>query len=56
MFQTLLDELRFVGDRLNDPVTDLWISRLLPVVQAVAWGGPSASLTVEGESSSRHRT
>ncbi|WP_250003845.1 hypothetical protein [Actinoplanes sp. M2I2] len=49
MIQTRLHELRFVGDRLNDPVTDLWISRLLPVVQAVAWEGPSASLTVEGE-------
>jgi hypothetical protein len=49
MIQTLLDELRFVGERLNDPVTDLWVSRLLPVVQAALWSRSEARLTVEGE-------
>ena len=49
MIQTLLDELRFVGERLNDPVTDHWVDRLLPFVQAALWTHADARLTVEGE-------
>jgi hypothetical protein len=37
MIQTFLDELRFVGERLNDPVTDFWIDRLLQVAQTALW-------------------
>ena len=49
MIQTLLSELRFVGERLNDPVTDHWVSRLLPVVQAALWTRGDARLIVEGD-------
>ena len=49
MIETLVDELSFVGERLNDPVADVWIGRLLQISQATLWRQGEANLTVEGE-------
>jgi hypothetical protein len=49
MIQTFVDELRFVGERLNDPVTDLWVDRLLQIAQATLWRRGDVYLTVEAE-------
>jgi hypothetical protein len=47
--QTFLDELCFIGDRLNDPVAEYWIGRLLQAAQTALSPRGDALLTVEGE-------
>lgn len=49
MIQTLVDEISFVADRLQDPVVELWAARLLKAAQAALWQRGDVHLTVEGE-------
>jgi hypothetical protein len=49
MIQTLIDELCFVADRLDDPVVELWVAQLLKAAQAAVWQPGDTHLTVEGE-------
>jgi hypothetical protein len=49
MIQTFVDELCFIGDRLNDPVAEYWIGRLLQAAQTALSRRGDALLTAEGE-------
>ena len=49
MIQMLIDELNFIADRLNDPVAEIWIPRILEAAQSALWQRGDAQLTIEGE-------
>jgi hypothetical protein len=49
MIQTMLDELCFVADRLEDPVVQLWVAELLKTAQNALRRPGDTHLTVEGE-------
>jgi hypothetical protein len=50
MIQTLIDEVHFVLDRLQDPVLELWADQIIEIAQAtLRQPGDDVYLTVEGE-------